>query len=207
MLDTKIEKVVLLLTILIPNSLQLVAFCTYKISPGWKVVGLPADQDPYGCFMTSLYLQRKLDISAISGRHSNGYSNVNVKALSIDGGVCQIIPSGLGTLYPNIEAFSVRNATLKTVSSEDLQQFPNAREIWLYSNKLEVLPSNLFEHNPKVEYISFNSNLIKSIGENFFDYLPKLKQAGFFYNVCISDGGAQAEKLEVVKNEIKRKCP
>lgn len=207
MINTKWFSVVLLLGAFIPNSLQLVAECEYKISHGWKAVGEPSgEEDPYGCFISTFNINSKTTLSGTTGKHLYGNTNDKVNAFNVYGGICGIIPAGIGSIYPNIEALSVWNATLRTVSNTDLQQFANLREIWIYENHLEFLPSSLFEYNPKIEYINFKSNAIKYIGENFFNYLPNLKRAEFWYNVCINDEATDAAGLEAIKTEIKKKC-
>jgi hypothetical protein len=192
---------VFLLVIFVSNSLQINVECEYKISHGWKTV-----DDPYGCFITTLNVQSKTTVTSATGNHLYGNSDGNVKALNIYGGICEVIPSGLGTIFPSVELFTVWNATLKIVTNKEIQQFPNLRELWLYVNELEYLESNLFEYNSKVEYIHFNSNKIKYIGGNFFNFLPNLQKASFWYNLCITGEATDAASLEVIKNEAKEKC-
>lgn len=207
MQNIKLFTVVLLVTILVPNTFQLDVECGYQPSTGFKVVGKKSgEEEPYACIARTLNIRGKTVLSGATGQHEAGHTNVNVKCFYIYGGICEIIPSGVGSIYPNIEALTVWNSTLKTVSSEDLQQFPNLREIWLYDNQLEFVPSNLFQFNAKVQYINFKNNAIKYIGGNFFNVLSHLKGAEFWSNVCIDDAAADASQLEAIKMKIKEKC-
>ncbi|KAG4071344.1 hypothetical protein HA402_004048 [Bradysia odoriphaga] len=193
-------------TILIPSSLQIVVECDYRISHGWRLIENP-DNDPYGCYIRkTLDVTDKTTVTSATGQHYYGNNESGVVALAIYEGTCEAIPSGLGSVFPNVEYFTIWSAKLKSVTSTDLQQFPKLREIWLYENDLEYLESNLFEHNPNVEYINFKSNKIKYIGGNFFTSLPKLRKATFWYNVCLSSEADDAAGLEAIKREISQKC-
>ncbi|XP_037051702.1 digestive cysteine proteinase 3-like [Bradysia coprophila] len=197
----------LIVTILIPNSLQIDVRCEYQISHGWKLIENP-DNDPYGCFIkNTLNVNGKTSITSATGQHNNGYDDSSVVALNIYEGTCEVIPSGFSSVFPNVEYFSVWSAKLKSVSSADIQQFSKLREIWLYSNNLEYLESNLFEFNPNVQYINFNSNKIKYIGGNFFTNLPNLQKANFRDNPCTSSEANDGAALEAIKREIRQQCP
>ncbi len=223
MFTTKILTVFLVI-ISITKSLQLTINCDYNTSPSvstgrlkWKLV-----KDPYSCVLTTLNIKSKLLVRSITGKHLDGKKNDDVRALKIIGGgiisslgnessdqvlsVCETIPSGIGSVFRNIEALTVWRSNLKTVSSRDLQQFGNLREVWLFTNELEYLESKLFQYNPNVEVVSFNANNIQSIGENFFNFLPKLQKAYFHYNPCVNGEADDATKLISLKNTIKEKC-
>ncbi|KAJ6644201.1 Cathepsin L, partial [Pseudolycoriella hygida] len=190
----------------ITKSLQIVVECEYQISHGWKLIDNP-DNDPYGCYIKkTLNVNTKTSVTSATGQHYYDNDESGVHALNIYEGTCEVIPSGLGSVFPNVEFFTIWNAKLKTVTSEDIQQFSKLREIWLYTNELEYLQSNLFEYNPNVEYINFKSNKIKYIGGNFFESLPKLTAASFYDNTCTSSEANDAAALEEIKNEIKQKC-
>lgn len=198
--------IALLVTTLIPNSLQIVVECEYQTSHGWKLIDNP-DNDPYGCYIRkTLNVKRKTSVTSATGQHYDNYDESDVVALSIYEGTCEFIPSGFGSVFPNVEFFQIWSAKLRHVSSADIQQFNKLREIWLYTNELEYLESNLFEYNPNVEYIKFKSNKIKYIGGNFFENLPNLQRASFYDNVCTSTEADDASTLENVKNEIRQKC-
>jgi len=197
MFNTKILTIIFL-TIFISKSLQVIVDCEYQILKRWKVL-----DNSYGCLITTLDIKSKLTVTNATGTHLQDKTNSDVKALKITNR-CEIIPSGIGSIFPNLEALSVWKANLKSVSSTDLQQFPNLREIWLFVNQLGYLESKLFQYNPKVEVINFSANNIKFIGGNFFDYLPNLQKAFFVYNECISDEAKDTAKLNVIKDEIKK---
>lgn len=223
MFSTKILTAFLIL-ISISKSLQLTINCDYNKSPSittsrlkWKL-----GNELYGCVLTKLNIKSKLVVKDVQGTHLDGKSNKDVKALKIIGGgiisstgnessdnvlsVCEVIPAGIGSVFPNIEAIAVWRSNLKSVSSRDLEQFHNLREIWLFTNELEYLEGKLFQYNPNVEVVSFNANQIKSIGANFFDFLPKLQKAFFHYNRCVNEEAVDGTKLVALKNEIKEKC-
>ncbi|KAJ6636799.1 Leucine-rich repeat-containing protein 15 [Pseudolycoriella hygida] len=223
MFRTKILTVFLIF-ISISKSLQLAINCDYNKSPSvstgrikWKLVN-----EPYACVLTTLHVRSKLVVRNVTGTHAPGQSNRDVKAVKIIGGgiisskgnsssdkvlsVCEIIPAGIGSTFPNVEALTVWRSNLRSVSSRDLEQFKNLREIWLFTNELEYLESTLFQYNPNVEVISFNANNIKSIGGNFFNFLPKLKKAFFHYNPCVNGEAVDNTKLEELKTEVKDKC-
>ncbi|KAG4073943.1 hypothetical protein HA402_014148 [Bradysia odoriphaga] len=196
----------LFVTILIPNSLQIDIQCEYQISHGWKLIENP-DNDPYGCFLrNTLNVNGKTSVTSATGQHVNGYDDSSVAAINIYEGTCEVIPSGFGSVFPNVEYFTIWSAKLKSVSSADLQQFSKLREIWLYANDLEYLDSNLFEYNQNVEFINFKSNKIKYIGGNFFTNLPNLQKANFQYNPCTSSEANDAAALEAIKTEIRQQC-
>ncbi len=196
----------LLATTFIPNSLQIVVECEYQISHGWKLIDNP-DNDPYGCFIKkTLNVNSKTTVTSATGQHYYDNDESGVVALNIYEGTCEIIPSGFGSVFPNVEYVSIWSAKLKTVSSADIQQFNKLREIWIYANDLEYLESNLFEYNPNVEYINFKSNKIKYVGGNFFESLPRLQKATFWYNPCVSSEADDAAALEAIKSEIREKC-
>lgn len=195
-----------LVTILIPKSLQIVVECEYQTSHGWKLIDNP-DNDPYGCYIRkTLNVNSKTSVTSATGKHYYDNDESGVVALSIYEGTCEVIPSGFGSVFPNVEFFQIWSAKLKTVSSADIQQFDKLREIWLYTNELEYLESNLFEYNQNVEYINFKSNKIKYIGGNFFENLPNLQGASFYDNVCTSSEADSAASLEDIKNEIRQRC-
>lgn len=183
------------------GSLQVTVDCKFEISSDWKMV-----KDPYGCNLLKLALVNKLSAINATGKHIYRHRNDDVKAIKIYNGICHIIPSQLGIIFPNIEALSIRNASLKHVSSPDLQQFPNLKEIWLYGNDIDYLESNLFEYNPKVEVVVIKGNKIKYVGGKFFDFLPNLRQVDFSDNECIDEKAADATKLSEIKKKIKQKC-
>lgn len=221
----------LLIIASIPKSFQLTINCAYRESPSiaigrlkWKIVEGPHTPfSPYGCVLTQLRIKSKLLVRNVTGTHLDGRSNDDVRTLKIIGGgiiassggsansskvlsFCEIIPAGIGSIFPNIEALTVWRSNLKSVSSVDLQQFGNLREIWLFVNELEYLESKLFQYNPNVQVVSFNGNSIKFIGESFFDFLPNLQQAFFHYNRCVDGYATDDTKLISLKNEIKEKC-
>lgn len=204
MFGIKIFSAIFLITVLVPTSFQIVVDCEYKISHGYKTVDY--ENDPYGCFITALNVKSKTTVTSATGTHLYGNTDTGVKALVVYEKICEVIPSGLGSVFPNIEYFTIWNSTLKTVTSTDIQQFSNLLELWLYVNDLEYLESNLFEYNPKVKYIHFNSNKIKYIGGNFFKNLPNLEKASFWYNPCITGEANDTASLEVIKNEAQQKC-
>lgn len=215
---------VFLIVISISKSLQLTVNCDYNKSPSvittrlnWKLV-----TEPYSCLVTTLNIKSKLLVRNVTGKHLDGKTNNDVKALKIIGGgiipstgnentdqvmsVCEVIPDGIGTFFPNIEALTVWRSNLKTVSSNDLKQFPKLREIWLFTGELEYLESKLFQYNPNVEVVSFNANQIQFIGGSFFNYLPKLQKAFFNDNECVDGQATDAEELNELKTTIKEKC-
>ncbi|XP_037049116.1 digestive cysteine proteinase 1-like [Bradysia coprophila] len=195
-------------TILVPHSLQIIVECEYRTSHGWKLLENqdPAN-DPYGCYMkNTLNVNSKTSVTRSTGQHDHHKDESDVAALSIYKSVCEIIPSGFNSVFPNVEFFAIGASKLKTVSSADLQQFKKLREIWLYSNDLEYLESNLFEYTPHVEYINFNRNKIKFIGGNFFGNLPNLQKASFHDNVCTSREAYDAASLKKIKAETTQSC-
>lgn len=207
MLSAKVFFITLFIATLIPNSRPIVVECEYQISHGWKLIDNP-DNDPYGCYIkNTLNVNRKASVTSATGQHYEGNDESAVVSLSIHEGTCAVIPSGLGSVFPNVEYFQIWNAKLKTVSSADIQQFSKLREIWLWANELEYLESNLFEYNTNVEYINFNSNSIKYIGGNFFDNLPKLQIASFDGNACTSSAANDASSVDGFKNQIRQQCP
>lgn len=175
--------------------------CEFKTSNGWDVLG-----SPYGCFITNMAVTDKQQVTGASGSHLYGNTNNEVKVFNIYGGVCNILPSGFGTVFKNLEGLTVWNAALQTISSEDFKEFSGLREIYIYANQIVYLESNLFEFNPKMEFIHFQNNKIKYIGSNFFNQLPKLKFADFHSNVCIDDDAKDAAKLESLRKQIDSKC-
>lgn len=185
MINDKLITVFLLITFT-AKSLQLTVLCEYQnssmVSNGllvWKIV-----EDPYAFIVMTLDIKSKLNVTNVTGNHADGYTNSDVKALKIIGGEvissdrntnndeirnsCHIIPSELGSIFPNVEALLVWNASLKHVSSSDLQQFSNLKEIWLHDNDLDYLESNLFEYNLEVEIVVVKGNKIKYVGRTFF---------------------------------------
>lgn len=200
MFCTKILTLVLVLTVFVPGSSQISVACEYRIEHRFEVV-----EDPYSCVLTTLNIQNKTSVTSATGKHLNGNTNSDVKAINIYGGICKTIPSGFGSIFPKIEIFTVWNATLKTVSSTDLQELRNLREIWLYANELEYLESNLFQYNPKIEIIVFKRNKIKFVGKNFFEYLPNVQKVFFGYNNCTTVS-ADAGNIVAIKSELKQNC-
>lgn len=207
MFEAKVFLFALLIKTFIPNSLQIVVECDYARSSYWYLLKGHPENYPYGCYLrNTLHVNVKTTVTGATGAHSDGADENEVRALYIYDGTCEVIPSGFGTIFPNIEFFTVWNAHLKTVSSADIQQFPKLREIWLYLLDLEYLDSNLFQYNTNVEYINFKQNKIKHIGANFFDNLLNLVGASFYDNTCTSLEATDDASLETLKNEINEKC-
>lgn len=182
-------------------SLEVTVDCQYQISSDWELV-----KDPYECNLVSLGIMNKLLAINATGTHLPGHDNDDVKAITIYDGICNIIPSALGSIFPNIEALAVWNSSLKFVSSNDLQQFSNLREIWLLGNDLEYLESNLFVYNPRVEIVVVRSNKIKYVGAKCFDFLQNLRKVDFSDNECLDEISTDAVQISDIKKKIRQKC-
>lgn len=196
-----VTRLLIIALLIIGQASALKVDCEFKTSNGWDILG-----NPYGCFITTLKVTDKQQVTNVAGSHLYGNTNDEVKVVNVYEGVCNVIPSGLGVIFKNLEGLTVWNAALKAISSADLKEFSHLREINIYANKLVYLESNLFEFNPNVERINFYDNKIKYIGSNFFNQLPKLKFAEFHSNVCINDDAKDAAKFESLRKEIYSKC-
>lgn len=145
-------------------------------------------------------------ISAISGNHSPGLTNNEVRGFRVRNQQIPGLPRNLHQYFPNIEAYTVLHGMLSEISREDLKHFPNLRQIDFNFNNIQVLRRNLFEGNSQLEFISFDNNLIRHVAHHVFDNL-KLTILALRPNTCINESQVDREAVSMMIFRVFQQCP
>ena len=117
-----------------------------------------------------------------SGKHKDGYENMDVNEVYFD--YCNMlnIPQGLKKTFPNLEALTIKGLNLKSLRKKDLAEYKLLNRIDIWSNLIEFLPGDLFEGFKNLERFSFFANNLKIIEPNILDGLNNLKFVNFHHN-------------------------
>lgn len=145
-------------------------------------------------------------VESVSGKHLSAKQNDDVNVFSVRNKPCRFLPSGIGSLFKNLQGLEIYRAGLKAITKEDLKQFPNLKVLWIYANDLQTLPPGLLENNPKLISISFWNNNINSIAADIFDTLEDLQRVTLKENSCISRNAVNPSQLAELKIRIAKKC-
>lgn len=207
MMNLKVEFVIGILALAsMVSKIQAVTInCEFTTLHGWKTI--PYADDPYGCILRSVDITSKTEVTGVTGTHYYDNTNYYVRALNIQGKVCNVIPAGIDNFFPVLKAFAIYGTSLKTVSSDDLKQFPSIVEFWAYDSLLEFIEPQLFKHNPELKYIELRNNKIKRIESNFFNELPRLTGCNLGGNQCgFTKAIFGAKELEELREVSRKTC-
>lgn len=177
--------------------------CKYDEVESWAVYV----ENVYRCNITVMNIEvADAVVQSVGGTHLARKQNDDVNVFSIRNKPCRFLPSGIGSLFKNLQGLEIYRAGLKAITKEDLKQFPNLRVLWIYANDLLTLPSGLLEHNLKLNYISFWNNNINSIADDIFDPLEGLERVILKENSCISRNAVNRTQVTELKLKIAEKC-
>lgn len=176
--------------------------CEFSSDVEYHVIGTP-----YRCEVKNLeVLTDDKTVTKISGNHKTGKSNSDVKLISIQEQNMRSFPGNISNFFPNVEGLIIDDCSLKTISKIDLVNFPNLKLLFIGNNKINSLDSDLFEGCPRIEYLVFKNNFTKRIGSEILSPLSKLKFANFERNTCIRMKATNPDEIEILKNEIEKRC-
>lgn len=133
-------------------------------------------------------------------------SNSDIKLILIDDQFMKFLPTNFDEFFPNIEGIIIDSSQLSSITRDDLKKFRHLKFLFIGNNKIDELSADLFDENLNVEWISFMNNFIKKIGQDILSPLNDLKFANFARNSCINFIANSSEKIEKLKNDIKRYC-
>lgn len=177
--------------------------CQYNEVESWAIYV----KNVYRCNVTAMNVEMADDVvEGVAGTHLTTKQNEDVNVFSVRNKPCRFLPSGIGSLFKNLEGLEIYRAGLKAITKEDLKQFPNLRVLWIYANDLQTLPSGLLENSPKLISISFWNNNINSIAADVFDTLEDLQRLTLKENSCISRNAVNRSQLNDLKMKIAKKC-
>lgn len=163
----------------------------------------------YSCFATVVSTDNPATVTSISGSHSEGNRNEDVKQITVQSEyMLHAIPAGIEAYFPNLESIQWLPGGLTTIDSNTLKPFPNLIHLKLNYNHLVSLDGNLFQHTRRLRTIDFGSNLLEHIGHDLLTGLPELTVAYFYGNPCINlsayYGSLEVEELSL---ELSIQCP
>ncbi|XP_070497171.1 slit homolog 2 protein-like [Chironomus tepperi] len=177
--------------------------CTYDY---WSFTPL---NNLYYCWVqntVSISSRSTASISSASGSHESGFGNKHVKAIWMSGGTMQYFPSGIGSVYPSLQAIYMGSGQLKEIRQSEMKKLTDLVSLDLPANKIEVLEQGLFEHNIKLQYISLTSNKINQIGFNVFDKLTSLTYLYLGGNTCINQNADTMADVQKIIKLAKTNC-
>lgn len=194
---------VLWLSLLLTIADSLRISCQYGEVDSWAIYV----ENVYRCNVTAMNVEMADEVvEGITGTHLSAKRNDDVNVFSIRNKPCRFLPSGIGSLFRNLEGLEIYRAGLKAITKEDLKQFPNLKVLWIYANDLQTLPSGLLDNNQKLISVSFWNNNINSIAADVFDTLEDLQRVTLKENSCISRNAMNRNQIIELKLKIAKKC-
>lgn len=145
----------------------------------------------------------------VTGNHTSGRSNTDVKAFTIytDHEHLNRIPKGLGNFFPNLILFLWNYGSLTTLAADDLKPFPELQVFYAKNNKLVSIDGDLFMHSPNLILVDLQSNLLDHVGFGLLDGLNNLTSANFENNSCISVNAETPATIQELKLQLQNQCP
>lgn len=109
-------------------------------------------------------------------KHLDGYTNLNVTAISFLDDEVRMAPRNIQAFFPNIEYYNLYLTFTDAIHPEDIARFPRLKYyLSQYNTKLTKIPPNMFKNNPNLVGIAFNKNSeIQHIADHVFDHLDEL---------------------------------
>lgn len=177
--------------------------CVFRTT-SWTVIGSQYTCD--GTIVFSDFAEYKID--SVSGSHTNGRSNVDVKVVNIlEHPGLNRIASNIEEFFPNIIGLRWFSGNLTWVDANDFKPFPELQLISLRQNLLVSLDGDLFKFNPKLRFISFRENLLQNVGHDLLTNLTSLAQAAFSNNPCINVFATNPHAIEALNLQLPIDCP
>lgn len=164
----------------------------------------------YSCFATVVSTDNPTTVTSISGSHTAGRGNLDVKQITVHSEyMLHAIPAGIEAYFPNLESIQWLTGGLTTIDSNTLRPFPNLIHLKLNYNRLVSLDGDLFHHTRKLRTIDFMSNFLEHTGHGLLNGLPELTVAIFSGNPCIDLSAYEGSLLQVVELslELSIQCP
>lgn len=145
----------------------------------------------------------------ITGNHTNGKTNADVKCFHLFSGHLQFnrIPMGIERFFSNLNGIRWSEGNLTSLNANDLKPFPGLEEIRFSNNKLISLDADLLIHTPKLRWIFFENILLENAGYGVLDSMYNLTNAYFGGNPCINMNAVMPEAIQILKQNLKDQCP
>lgn len=164
--------------------------------------------DIYSCYTRVITLENPTTITKISGNHTAGKTNADVKGFRVwISANLTTIPTGVEKFFPNLEEFTWSGGSLTTIDSSTFKPFPNLLIIGLAQNKLTTLDDNLFQYTRKLQGIYFYGNKLEHVGLNLLTGLTKLLVGYFSANPCINIDASTPAQIQTLRTQLPIKCP
>lgn len=145
-------------------------------------------------------------VVAISGNHEAGKGDNDVQLLKIEQQNMTHLPKHLQKFFPNLEGLIIDSTNLKVISRQDLSAFLKLKFLFIGRNHIEKLDAGIFEDTPEIEWLVFIDNFTKRIFSEVLKPLSKLHFANFQRNTCINRKAVNLNEIDVLVEEIKRRC-
>lgn len=198
----KFEELFLVLFILAPSHCA-VFRCSYLLGVWGEPLG-----NLYTCSSNELSLVNEKVLTQITGSHTSGMTNADVKGLWVYGQPhLKEIPSGIGNYFPNLLGFTWIYMNLTSISSEDLKPFPNLITLSLHHNHFVALDGDLLQHTRKLQVIFFDNNLLRHVGHDLLRGLVNLTRAQFSLNPCINMDARTPQEIQDLNLQLPISCP
>lgn len=176
--------------------------CSYA-EVNWSHTGML-----YTCTGTVVSTNNPATITGITGRHTLGRINSDVKAfVTLDHKILTAIPEDFEKFFPNLEGFQWHNGNIKTIDASIFAPFPNLSGIFFENNKLTTLDGDLFQHTRKLREILFSRNLIEHVGHDLFTGLTNLTRAYFTSNPCVNSNYNGRQAIQELNLQLPILCP
>jgi hypothetical protein len=150
-------------------------------------------------------------ITKVIGKHKNGKSHKDVKAIMIQEEACldsqlKIIPKGFLKFFPNLIGMQYRGCFFKSLNGNELKEYKKLKVFGILYSSLERIPGNFLSSTPKMKGLSFKKCEIKHVGEGLLDNLKRLKYLDFIGNTCIDETANTKEGIEDLIENLKGNC-
>lgn len=122
----------------------------------------------YWCFVTNDFTIKSRDtsmITSVSGTHSTGKDNDDIRGLSIVSKIVNFFPKGIEIFFKNIQILHIYSSNLQEITQSDISVFPKLIFLHLTYNNLKVLEQGLLDFNPKLRLLTWK--LMK-----YFKFIP-----------------------------------
>lgn len=180
--------------------------CRYIIADWGSVLGTiywcSVQNDP------SIKFREESIITSVSGTHSFGKSNDDLRVFYINSKTVNYFPKGIEKTFKNLQGIELTNSSLQEITQSDVSVFPELVVLYLGFNCLQVLEQGLFDFNPKLKIINLFRNKISQIYPNVFDNLKQLFTLHLDENTCINTYAYRnATEVQSVIQQVKLSCP
>jgi hypothetical protein len=164
----------------------------------------------YRCWVPNIAESTSHTVTNVTGTHSAGKTNEDVKAVYIIGNGLSFVPRGLTSFFPNLIGYYMHYTTFDALNGDELDQF-GEKLVWfgVQNSNLTTISSRLFDSTPNIAHVFFGSNKIQRVGRDLFTAV-NVAQLGYIYfydNPCISKYANNQTDIVALINELQVSCP